>query len=130
MYRPWIVIPLVNTGLGAVHLELAHSEKKKGYIYAKISIVTTILNVNYTKPKLPPFLNSNPGNGFVDVAKFVLYNDLVKDLPYWLLSSVTRAFPSSRKSPIYHSISRRISNTNTPRCSPRATKTIPGHQSS
>src|SRR2546430_3578689 len=81
-------MPLVNTGIGVVHLELAHSEKKKGYIYAKISIVTTILNVNYTKPKLPPFLNSNPGNGFVDVAKFVPYNDLVKDLPYWLLSSV------------------------------------------
>src|SRR5256886_6629473 len=115
-------MPLVNTGIGVVHLELAHSEKKKGYIYAKISIVTTILNVNYTKPKLPPFLNSNPGNGFVDVAKFVPYNDLVKDLTYWLLSSVTRAFPSSRKSPICHSISRRISNTNTPRCSPRTTQ--------
>ncbi len=123
-------MPLVNTGPGAVHLELANSEKKKGYNYARISIVTTILNVNYTKPKLPPFLNSNPGNGFVDVAKFVPYNDLVKDLPYWLLSFVIRAFPSSRKSPICHSISRRISNTNTPRCSPRATKTIPGHQSS
>ena len=47
-------MPLVNTGIGAVHLELANSEKKKGYNYAKISIVTTILNVNYTKPKLPP----------------------------------------------------------------------------
>ena len=123
-------MPLVNTGPGAVHLELANSERKKGYNYAKISFVTTKLNVNYTKPKLPPFLNSNPGNGFVDVAKFVPYNDLVKDLPYWLLSSVTRAFPSSRKSPICHSISRRISNTNTPRCSPQATKTISGHQSS
>src|SRR5438270_1269702 len=123
-------MPLVNTGPGAVHLELANSEKKKGYNYAKLSIVTTILNVNYTKPKLPPFLNSNPGNSFVDVAKFVPYNNFVKDLPYWLLSSVTCAFPSSRKSPICHSISRRISNTNTSRCSLRATKNIPGHQSS
>src|SRR5207249_7625700 len=113
----------------AVHLELANSEKKKGYNYAKLSIVTTILNVNYTKPKLP-LPQFQPGNGFVDVAKFVPYNYLVKDLPYWLLSSVTRTFPSSRKSPICHSISRRISNTNTPRCSPWATKTIPGHQSS
>src|SRR5256885_17042239 len=108
-------MPLVNTGPGAVHLELANSEKKKGYYYDKISIVTTILNVNYTNPKLPLFLNSNPGNSFVDVTKFVPYNNLVKDIPYWLLSSVTSAFPSSQKSPICHSISRRISNTNTPR---------------
>ena len=89
-------MPLVNTGPGAVHLELADSERKKGYYYAKISFVTTKLNVNYTNPKLPPFLNSNPGNGFVDVAKFVPYNDLVKDLPYWLHSTFPRTFPSSR----------------------------------
>ena len=47
-------MPLVNTGPGAVHLKLANSERKKGYNYAKISFVTTKLNVNYTKPKLPP----------------------------------------------------------------------------
>ena len=55
-------MPLVNTGPGVVYLELANSEKKKGYNYAKISIVTTILNVNYTKPKLLPSSKSNPGN--------------------------------------------------------------------
>ena len=45
---------MVNVKPGVVYLKIANSEKKKGYIYAKISIVTTILNVNYTKPKLPP----------------------------------------------------------------------------
>src|SRR2546421_12674851 len=80
-------MPLVNTGPGAVHLELANSEKKKGYYYAKISIVTTILNVNYTKPKLPPFLNSNPGNGFVNVANLLIklfYLFLISNLQFIL----------------------------------------------
>ena len=41
---------ILGGGPGAV---LANSENKKGYNYAKLSIVTTILNVNYTKFKLP-----------------------------------------------------------------------------
>src|SRR6185312_5444310 len=111
-------MPLVNTDPGAVHLELANSERKKGYYYAKISFVTTKLNVNYTNPKLPPFLNSNPGNGFVDVAKFVPYNDLVKDLPIGCI------LPSPAHSHHHDSllsttrIPEGFPNTNTPRCSP------------
>ena len=52
-------MPLVNIDPEVIHLELANSERKKGYNYAKISFITTKLNVNYTKSKLLPFLNSN-----------------------------------------------------------------------
>ena len=54
------LLPMVNVKPGVIYLKIANSEKKKGYNYAKVSIVTTILNVNYTKPKFPPFLKIQP----------------------------------------------------------------------
>ena len=53
-----MIMPFVNTGPGAVHLELANSERKKGYNYAKINFVTTKLVLIMTNPKIP--LSQNP----------------------------------------------------------------------
>ena len=108
-------MPLVNAKSG-VATSNCEQWKKKGYNYAKVNIVTTILNVNYTKPKFFPFLKSNTGNDSQWI--YVPYNDLVKDLPYWLHSTFPHIFPSYDSLLSTTRIPEGFPNTNTPRCSP------------